>query len=134
MNLCVPCRCALRVGVKTWNTNTVQYNKGVPRRAGKRLLFVLLKPPEPCILGSRLQKATITQWISMFNGLEQGLQTFSSKGYISHYTTVRGPDILQKVIVSRYLKFHQIKKFFVNILFFHYWQNVSAGRILQTLV
>ena len=33
-------------------------------------------------------------------------------------------------IVSVYVTFYQINKFFVNMLFFHYWQNGFAGRIL----
>jgi len=44
----------------------------------------------------------------------RGLQTFLSKGHISYYTTVRGPEILRNVIVSGYLTFRQINKFFVN--------------------
>jgi len=37
---------------------------------------------------------------------------------MSYYTTVRGPDILRNVIVSGYVTFYQISKFFVNIYFF----------------
>jgi len=40
----------------------------------------------------------------------RGLQTFFSEGHISYSTTVRGPDILRNVIVSRYVAFHQINK------------------------
>jgi len=61
--------------------------------------------------------------------LEQGLQTFLSEGHISCRTTIRGLDILRNVIVSGYITFYQINKCFVNILFFHYWQNVFAGRV-----
>jgi len=39
---------------------------------------------------------------------------------MSYYTTVRGPDILRNVIVSTYVNFYQINKFFGNILFFQY--------------
>jgi len=46
--------------------------------------------------------------------MEQGLQTFSSEGHKSNYTTVRGSDILRDVIVSRYVTFYQTEKFFVN--------------------
>ena len=41
-------------------------------------------------------------------------QTFWSEDHISYYTTVRGSDILRNVIVSVYVIFYQIKKFFVN--------------------
>jgi len=47
--------------------------------------------------------------------LSQGLQTSLSQ---SHYTTVRGPDILRNRIVSGYVTFYEINKFFVNALFF----------------
>ena len=50
----------------------------------------------------------------------RGLQTFLSDGHISYYTIARRPGILRNVIVSGYVTFCQIKKFFVNILFFHY--------------
>jgi len=45
------------------------------------------------------------------------VQTFLSE---SHYTTVRGPDILRNRIVSGYVAFYEIHKFFVNTLRFHY--------------
>jgi len=35
-------------------------------------------------------------------------------------------DILRNVIVSGYVILYQMNKFFVNILFFHRWQNVFA--------
>jgi len=53
-------------------------------------------------------------------------------GHIRHCTTVRGPDILRNVIVTGYPTFYGINKFFVNILFFHYRQNVFAGRSWET--
>jgi len=40
-------------------------------------------------------------------GLAQGLQTFLSE---SHFTTVRGPDILRNGIVSGYVIFYEINK------------------------
>ena len=61
--------------------------------------------------------------------LVQGLQSFSSEGHMSLYTTVWGPDILRNVIVSGYVAFYQINKLSVNILFFHYSWNGFAGRI-----
>jgi len=48
----------------------------------------------------------------------RGPQTFQSEGHISHYTTVRLPDISHNVIVSGLVTFYQINKFFVNRLFF----------------
>ena len=48
-------------------------------------------------------------------------------------TTVRGPDILRNVIVLGYVTFYRINRFFAKVLFFHYWQNVFAGRSLETL-
>jgi len=55
---------------------------------------------------------------------------FLSAGHIRYYTTVRVPDILRNKIVSGYVRtFYQIIKLFVNILFFHYWQNVFGDRI-----
>jgi len=47
------------------------------------------------------------------------LQTFLSGGHISHYTIVRGPDVLRNVIVSGYVTFSQIK-YFANRLFFYH--------------
>jgi len=49
--------------------------------------------------------------------LAQGLQTFLSE---SHYTTVRGLDILRNRIISGYVAFYEISELFVNTLFFHY--------------
>ena len=57
------------------------------------------------------------------------LQTYLSKGHISYYTTVRGPDILRNAFISGYITFCQIIKSFVYLFFFHCWQNVYAGRI-----
>jgi len=54
------------------------------------------------------------------------LQTFLTVSHISHYTTVRGLNIFRNVIVSAYVAFYQINKFFANILFSQYWQNVLA--------
>jgi len=50
----------------------------------------------------------------------RGFQTFLAESHMSYYTIVRGPDILRNVIVSGYVTFYQISKFFVNILFLHY--------------
>ena len=50
-----------------------------------------------------------------------GLQTFLSEGRASYYTAVRvrGPNILIcNVVVSGYVAFNQINKFFVNSFFF----------------
>jgi len=57
------------------------------------------------------------------DGVSQGLQTFVSEGHISYSATVRGSGIFRNVIVSGYVTFYQINTFFVNILYFHYWQN-----------
>jgi len=40
--------------------SAAQARKGVPGRTGKLLLLVLSKPPKPWLLGSCLQKATVT--------------------------------------------------------------------------
>jgi len=53
-----------------------------------------------------------------------GLSKIFGEDHISYCKTVRGPNILRNVIFSGYVTFHQINTFFVNILFFHYWQNV----------
>jgi len=53
---------------------------------------------------------------------------FLSEGHTIYSTTDRGPDTLGNVIVSGYVIFYQIIKFFVNILFFHYWQIVFIGQ------
>jgi len=61
--------------------------------------------------------------IKMYNingiRLDQGSPIFLSEGRISYYTTFGRPDILRNVIVSGYVAFYQINKFFVNICF-HY--------------
>jgi len=62
----------------------------------------------------------------------RGPQTFLSEGHISYYTTVRRLDITRNVIVSGYVTSYHINKLFVNMLLFHYWQNVFAGRIWPT--
>jgi len=56
-------------------------------------------------------------FVEALYGLAQGLQTFLSE---SHYTTVRGPDILRHRIVSEYVTFYETNTFFENTLFFHY--------------
>jgi len=61
--------------------------------------------------------------------LQLGSPNFFSEGHISYYTTVRGLDILRNVIVLGYFPFYQINKFFVNIWFFHNWQNAFTGQI-----
>ena len=45
--------------------------------------------------------------------------------------TVRGRNILllRNAIVSEYFTLYQINKIFLNILFFHYWQNDFVSRI-----
>jgi len=53
--------------------------------------------------------------------IDQGSSIFLGKDHISYCTTVRGLDILRNVIFSGYVTF-QIITFFVNTLFFHYWQ------------
>jgi len=61
--------------------------------------------------------------------IDQGSPNLLGEGHISYCTAVRRPDILRNVIFLRYVTFYQIKTFFLNILFFHYWQNVffAAG-------
>jgi len=63
------------------------------------------------------------------NSYTPGLFKFLGENHINYCTTVRGLDILRNVIFSRYVTFYQINTFFVNILFFHYWQNVFCGRV-----
>jgi len=48
-----------------------------------------------------------------------------------NHISYRGPDILRNVIVSWYVAFYQINKFFedVGLLLFHYWHNGFAGRM-----
>jgi len=41
----------------------------------------------------------------------RGLQTFSSEGHITYYTTFQGSDILRNVVVSGYVTFYQINNF-----------------------
>jgi len=62
----------------------------------------------------------------------RGLNFFVRGSHQSYYTTVRGPDISHHLIVSGHVRSCKINKFFVNVLFFHYWQNVFAGRIWPT--
>jgi len=52
-------------------------------------------------------------------GLAQGSPNILSE---NHYRTVWGPDIFRNRIVSGYVTFYKISTFFVNTLFFHYWQ------------
>jgi len=48
--------------------------------------------------------------------LVQGSPNFLSGGHTRYYATVRGQDILRNVTVLGYIAFHQINKFFVNIV------------------
>jgi len=41
-----------------------------------------------------------------------------SESHISSSARVRGPDILHNAIVSEYVTFYQINKFFLDMLFF----------------
>jgi len=52
--------------------------------------------------------------------IDKGFPNFLGEDHISYCTTVRGPDILRKVIFSGYATFYQINIFFANILLFHY--------------
>ena len=61
--------------------------------------------------------------------IDQGFPNIWEKTTKSYCTTVRGPDILHNVIFSGYVTFYQINTIFVNILFFHCWQNVFCGRV-----
>jgi len=56
--------------------------------------------------------------------IDQGSPKFLGEDHISYCKTVRGPEILRNAIFSGYVTFYQINTSFVNILFFHYWQNV----------
>jgi len=63
-------------------------------------------------------------------GLLQDIQTFSSEGHITCYTTVRGPDILPNVLGSGcYIHLNQQNFRKNTLVFFHYCQNGFAGRI-----
>jgi len=66
--------------------------------------------------------------------LTQGSPTSVPEDHMSHYTTVQGVDVLRNVIVSWYVTFYQINKFFVNILCFSLLINGFAGRSLETLL
>ena len=63
-------------------------------------------------------------------GLSQGLQIFLS---VSHYTTVRGPEILRNWIVSGYVTFYEINKFFLNTLFFYYYIKIHYFFIINKM-
>jgi len=59
--------------------------------------------------------------------IDQGSPNFLGEDHVGHCTTVRGPDISPNVTFSGNVIFYLISKVFVNILFFHYWQNVFCG-------
>jgi len=65
-----------------------------------------------------------------FIRLDQGFPNFVVRGRGPHKLLHNSPrpDILRTVIVLGYVAIHQIKKFFVNTVFFQYWQNVFVGR------
>jgi len=56
--------------------------------------------------------------------IDQDSTKFLGEDHISYCKIVRGPDILRNPIFSGYVTFCQINTFFVNIIFFRYWQNV----------
>jgi len=63
------------------------------------------------------------------NSCRPGLFKFFGRDHISYYITVRGPDILRNVIFLGYVPFYPINAFFVNTLYFLYWQNVFCDRV-----
>jgi len=71
-----------------------------------------------------LHRNIITCLVHGFLLSNPNLHCFLLSSHLVHnyYTTVRGPDILCNVIVSRDVTFYQINKFFLNILLevFHY--------------
>jgi len=56
--------------------------------------------------------------------IDQGSPKCLRQDNISYYKTVREPNILRNVNFLGYVTFYQANTFFVNPLFFHYWQNV----------
>jgi len=47
--------------------------------------------------------------------------------HVNYYTKIRRPEIFRNAIASGYVVFCQINKFFVNILFFHYFEKALAA-------
>jgi len=68
-------------------------------------------------------------WATCLKRLRTPAINVVGEGYKSYCTTIRGPDILPNVIVLGYVTFYQISTYFLDILFFHYWQNVFCGRM-----
>jgi len=66
--------------------------------------------------------------------IAQGSPNFLVEGHITYYTTARGPDTLRTVIVSGYDTFYQIKKFFVNILFFFIIDKMASRAEVRTFL
>jgi len=55
--------------------------------------------------------------------IDQGSPKFLGEDHKAIAKQFEGPIILRNVIFSGHVPFYQINRFFVNILFFHYWQN-----------
>jgi len=67
--------------------------------------------------------------IKYFVCFRSGSPNVLSEGRICYYMIVRGPNFSHNAIFSGKVAFHQINKFFLNVLFFHDWQNGFAGRM-----
>jgi len=65
------------------------------------------------------KKHAIVQPLNV-DGLVQDSQRFCQRPNKQCGRTIPGPDNLRNVIVTGYVTFYQINKFFVKILFFNY--------------
>jgi len=95
--------------------------------------FLLGENPDHTCLTRSINKTTffpncicLLSNASFVRILYQGLQTLLSEGHINCYTTVREPDILHHVIVSRYVTFCQTKKCFVKKHYFLITDQMSS--------
>ena len=79
----------------------------------------ILHQVSPWMTGTQqLQFISIVDKFMTSNGIQQGLQTFLIEGHKNYCTTVPGQDMLRQCD-----SLGICCKCFINILFFHYWQN-----------
>jgi len=84
-----------------------------------------------------LQFPTVTPlltrlWLSIQFTYTRALQIFGRRPQTLLHNSSKA-NILRNMIFSGYVTFYQISNFFVNTVFFHYWQNVFCSWMRQLL-
>ena len=80
-----------------------------------RIWFTCMLPAlsQVCKTGKVPDMLQTNKQLYAHGGFTGGIAKLFPEDHISYYTTFRGPDILRNVIVSGYVAFYQINKFFI---------------------